>query len=267
MISLFCSVSPKQAFNLILGTRPRHVQGLLKPRPRHPKAEREPQNLAVGLSHRVPNLIPYKPPSDTDFNRILWAASLSNDLLDGEGGGAAGSSSRLSMPKNTIYPAIHDNRHVTEDADTRSLAAPRRTVNQHDDTSNKAKLERVYRFAVPPFNGSETSSLEPPNSSLPPPYREHSFNMTHWRQWRPRSIWWSSYVNLIITTIAAATLLVIVRAFLTRHLDLKGCDMCWSRPMYIKYADFDTEHTRFASKYELYMIKEGGIDEDPKVSL
>ena len=170
------------------------------------------------------------------------------------------------MPEKTTYPAIHDNRHATEGADTRSLAASRRAVTQHDDISNKAKLERVYRFAAPSFNGPETSSPEPPNSSLPPPYREHSLNMTHWRQWRPRSIWWSSYLNLIITSLAAATLLVIVRAFLTRHLDPKGCDMCWSRPMYIKYADFDTEHTRFASKYGLYMIKEGGIDEDPKVS-
>lgn len=41
--------------------------------------------------------------------------------------------------------------------------------------------------------------------------------------------------------------------------------MCWSRPIYIKFSDFDTEHTRFASKYNLYLYREGGFDEDPKV--
>ena len=37
--------------------------------------------------------------------------------------------------------------------------------------------------------------------------------------------------------------------------------------MFIKFADFDTEHTRFASKYSLHIYREGGFDEDPKVRL
>lgn len=41
--------------------------------------------------------------------------------------------------------------------------------------------------------------------------------------------------------------------------------MCWSRPIYIKFSDFDTEHTRFASKYHLYLHRDGAFDEDPKV--
>ena len=43
--------------------------------------------------------------------------------------------------------------------------------------------------------------------------------------------------------------------------------MCWSRPIYIKFSDFDTEHTRFASKYSLYLYREGGFDEDPEVAV
>ena len=38
------------------------------------------------------------------------------------------------------------------------------------------------------------------------------------------------------------------------------------RPAFAKYSDFDTEHTRFASKYSLYLYREGGIDEDTMVS-
>lgn len=37
--------------------------------------------------------------------------------------------------------------------------------------------------------------------------------------------------------------------------------------MFIKFADFDTEHTRFASKYSLHIYREGGFDEDPKVEI
>ena len=42
--------------------------------------------------------------------------------------------------------------------------------------------------------------------------------------------------------------------------------MYYSRPIYTRFADFDTEHTRFASKYSLYLYREGGLDEDPKAS-
>jgi hypothetical protein len=33
------------------------------------------------------------------------------------------------------------------------------------------------------------------------------------------------------------------------------------RPTYIKLVEFDSEHTRFASKYSLYLYRERGIDE------
>lgn len=42
--------------------------------------------------------------------------------------------------------------------------------------------------------------------------------------------------------------------------------MYYSKPIYTRFADFDTEHTRFASKYSLYLYREGGLDEDPMAS-
>jgi hypothetical protein len=33
------------------------------------------------------------------------------------------------------------------------------------------------------------------------------------------------------------------------------------RPTYIKLVEFDSEHTRFASKYSLHLYRERGIDE------
>lgn len=42
--------------------------------------------------------------------------------------------------------------------------------------------------------------------------------------------------------------------------------MSYMRPYFAKYSDFDTEHTRFATKYSLYLYREGGVDEDTRVS-
>ena len=43
--------------------------------------------------------------------------------------------------------------------------------------------------------------------------------------------------------------------------------MSYMRPSYARLNDFDTEHTRFASKYSLYLYREQGIDDDAKVRL
>jgi glycosylphosphatidylinositol deacylase len=76
-----------------------------------------------------------------------------------------------------------------------------------------------------------------------------------------------------ITALTAATFLVgivllgiIVESLVTRQLDPKGCRMSYMRPSYARLNEFDTEHTRFASKYSLYLYREQGIDEDVKVS-
>ena len=60
-------------------------------------------------------------------------------------------------------------------------------------------------------------------------------------------------------------LLTVVHSFLNRQQDPKGCAMSYMRPRFDRFPDFDTEHTRFASKYSLYLYREGGIDEDIRV--
>lgn len=42
--------------------------------------------------------------------------------------------------------------------------------------------------------------------------------------------------------------------------------MSYMRPSYVKYSDFDTEHTRFATKYSLYLYREQG-DNNEKVQV
>jgi glycosylphosphatidylinositol deacylase len=84
------------------------------------------------------------------------------------------------------------------------------------------------------------------------------------RRWRLRlrNPWACSAYTLVTTIIGFAALALMVQSFLTKQLDVKGCDMSYMRPTYSKFADFDTEHTRFASKYSLYLYREWGIDEE-----
>ena len=94
----------------------------------------------------------------------------------------------------------------------------------------------------------------------------HTMAEGHNRKWRERlrSPWAPSPHVLLTTLVAFVTMFFMAQSFLTRQLDVKGCGMSYMRPNYARYHDFDTEHTRFASKYSLYLYREGGVDEDSR---
>lgn len=81
---------------------------------------------------------------------------------------------------------------------------------------------------------------------------------------RLRNPWACSLYTLLTTLLGFTALSLMTQAFLTRQLDTKGCEMSYMRPIFHKFDDFDTEHTRFASKYSLYLYREGGLDEDTR---
>lgn len=85
------------------------------------------------------------------------------------------------------------------------------------------------------------------------------------RRLRRLNPWACSPYTLATTLLGFAALFLMATSFLTRQLDTKGCEMSYMRPAYVKFDDFDTEHTRFATKYSLYLYREGGIDEDIRV--
>lgn len=87
------------------------------------------------------------------------------------------------------------------------------------------------------------------------------------RRARLRSPWSTSVLILVTTTLAALALFSIIHSFSSRQLESKGCRMSYMRPSFAKLSDFDTEHTRFASKYSVYLYREGMIDEDTKVGM
>ncbi|RMY96007.1 hypothetical protein D0862_08643 [Hortaea werneckii] len=80
-----------------------------------------------------------------------------------------------------------------------------------------------------------------------------------------RGPWTCSFLTLATTACSILLLATIMRSFFTLQMDPKGCAMSYMRPAFARFADFDTEHTRFASKYSLYLYREGGVDEDTRV--
>ena len=154
-----------------------------------------------------------------------------------------------------------------------SFTSAKYDVTRHSDTLDRRKIERsidLTSFSAdgPTHSADDGQSISKkplliasnqPNVDSMPEYR-------NWRRSQARNPWSCSWVAVGATLTAVVLLLSIIHAFLTRQLDSKGCDMCWSRPIYFKFSDFDTEHTRFASKYHLYLHREVGFDEDPMVS-
>lgn len=80
------------------------------------------------------------------------------------------------------------------------------------------------------------------------------------RHARLRSPWLCSILTAITTSLAVVFLLSILRSFSARQVGSNGCGIPVMSPTFIRMVGFDTEHTRFASKYNLYLYREEGVD-------
>lgn len=87
------------------------------------------------------------------------------------------------------------------------------------------------------------------------------------RRSRLRAPWSFSVLMFIILFAAVAFMLAVWRSFTMRQLDPKGGSMSYMASAFVRFPDFDTEHTPFATKYNLYLYREMGLDEDPRVRI
>jgi hypothetical protein len=89
----------------------------------------------------------------------------------------------------------------------------------------------------------------------------HSFS--HLSAWR---LWPSSMAVLVSALCGIVFLFIVGNSMVTRPFDTKNCRMSYMRPSYIKFHEFDSEYTRFATKYSLYLYREQGVDYGEKVT-
>ncbi|KAK5998174.1 GPI inositol-deacylase [Cladobotryum mycophilum] len=83
---------------------------------------------------------------------------------------------------------------------------------------------------------------------------------------RRRGIWYISFLGFLAAAVGVILLCAILRSLVTHQIEPKGCRMSYMRPSYVHFSEFDTEHTRFATKYSLYLYREEGIDDDDKLN-
>lgn len=133
------------------------------------------------------------------------------------------------------------------------------------ETKRSALAEKRSQYAQP---AASSPSMEKHSLDVLVPSKESAEGTVDHRQQQRasmRSPWRCSFLTLATSACSILLLLAIVRSFLTRQLDPKGCGMSYMMPSFTRFADFDTEHTRFASKYSLYLYREGGVDLDTRV--
>ncbi|KAK0629672.1 PGAP1-like protein-domain-containing protein [Bombardia bombarda] len=125
---------------------------------------------------------------------------------------------------------------------------------ENPPSSSSATSSSPASYLGPPTNGALTKEMEKA--------QETRFAA---RRLLSRSPWAITIFTLIASIAGIGFLAAVLNSSVTRQLDPKGCRMSYMRPSYAKLDDFDTEHTRFASKYSLYLYREQGIDHGTKV--
>jgi hypothetical protein len=110
-----------------------------------------------------------------------------------------------------------------------------------------------------PQSPSEEDSPPPFEEAVPPtPRASNKPNLRDGRvRVRPRGC---ALISFILACFSLVLLGLVGHSFLNLQRDPKGCKMSFMYPSYAKLSNFDTEHTRFATKYSLYLYREQKMD-------
>ena len=171
-------------------------------------------------------------------------------------------------------PRLADSVQLEDDGRKRSFTSSKFDLARHSETLDRRKVEKLLSTTpltltawIPdsdPDGGPDPRERSSVVAGHPSPKDKMQTPLDR-RRSRVRSPWKGSLLALATTLFSVLFLFSIVRSLVTRQRDPKGCNMSYMSPMYAKLSDFDTEHTRFASKYSLYLYREEGVDEDTKV--
>ncbi|KAI0161644.1 PGAP1-domain-containing protein [Hypoxylon sp. FL1284] len=169
---------------------------------------------------------------------------------------------RLNDAKASLRHS-HDLRRPTpRTSDTRSSSArsrrPSSNINWRPSHSRDGSTEKAAAAShlapvtlSPDYPSIDGGKMASPRRKIRSP-----------RSWSP---WTISFLAIFTSTLGISLLLGVIYSAATLHCDPKGCRMSWMSPAYHKFDDFDTEHTRFATKYSLYLYREQGFDSKYKI--
>ncbi|EDN07322.1 conserved hypothetical protein [Histoplasma mississippiense (nom. inval.)] len=179
--------------------------------------------------------------------------------------------SREEVKSHTYLDAAPARRHGPEiNNDTGYLFVPQLNQQQATDLSSGEEAN-PSAFSTRGFAG-DTRQTTPSNSTnrqenamsfesrIFSPITNNSMEGHKLRRSRPRILWSCSLLTISLTVLSAISLYGIIHSYMTRQIDPQGCKTPRMMPTYIQLIGFDTEHTRFASKYRLYLYRERTVD-------
>jgi hypothetical protein len=76
----------------------------------------------------------------------------------------------------------------------------------------------------------------------------------------------SQVLIALLILASLGSIYIMLDSLLHYQRDVTGCQTSYMRPEYIKQTSFDSEMTRFAGKYGLYLYREKGVDYSDQVS-
>ncbi|OAX81867.1 hypothetical protein ACJ72_03792 [Emergomyces africanus] len=155
-------------------------------------------------------------------------------------------SCHLFVPQSNQLKAT--NLNSGEESNSSAFTSTPRLAASRAQTSHSNLT--IQREGVMPFE-SQTFS----------PTIDNSMEGQRLRRSQARNPWSCSLLTLSLTFLSGLAFFGIVHSYMTRQIDPQGCKTPRMMPTYIKLIGFDTEHTRFASKYGLYLYRERSVDE------
>jgi hypothetical protein len=150
----------------------------------------------------------------------------------------------------------------TEERESLEIKSPRYEVDtsqseqhQGDRTPSPASLETSALLNNFPssIQSLTNSSIKSRKLSASFPMRNASASLSF------------SYPIIIIGVITIILVGMIMDSFFNRQKDFKGCHVSRMYPWFIKYDNFDSEQTRFAGKYGLYLYRDRVYDSNDQV--
>ncbi|KAI1099900.1 PGAP1-domain-containing protein [Jackrogersella minutella] len=172
---------------------------------------------------------------------------------------------RLNDANSSIRNS-HDVRQSDrpQNTGTRSTSArsrrPSNNINWRPSHSRDGSTEKAHAASNSPLASATLSPDYPTVES-----ERMARSRRRIRQPRSWSPWAISCLTFLTSAVGISLLLAVIYSSAILHCDPKGCRMSWMSPSYAKFKDFDTEHTRFATKYSLYLYREQGFDNGPKI--
>lgn len=170
--------------------------------------------------------------------------------------------SRASAPTSPS-PSSLDRRRSSDKRSGPARSRRSSNVNWKPSELRDASIDSPSRTA----HSTSSPALLPANGAPAKEMDKDQESRFIGRRPRLRSPWAITFTTLVTSILGIAFLAAVLHSSVTRQLDPKGCRMSYMRPGYARLNDFDTEHTRFASKYSLYLYREQGVEHGTKVPL